>query len=49
MDNVWTYEWMNVTQISHLPKHSSVKCAFNAQYQIWNVQIMHEQIFHNFH
>ncbi len=40
-NEVWTYEWMNVTQISHLPMNLSVKCVFNAlismrdTYKLW--------------
>ncbi len=48
MDNVWTYEYTNVRQILDLPKHSCVKCVFNGWYQVWNVQIMNEQIFPQF-
>jgi len=32
MDEVQTYEWMNVTQISHLSMNLCVKCIFNAWY-----------------
>ncbi len=32
MDEVRTYEWMNVTWISHLSLNSCVKCIFNAWY-----------------
>ncbi len=33
IDQVWTYEWTNVTQISHLPINLCVKYVINAQYQ----------------
>jgi hypothetical protein len=33
IDEVQTYEWMNVTQISYLPINICVKCVFNAWYQ----------------
>jgi len=45
MNEIQTYEWMNVTQILHRPINSCVKCVFNA----WNVWIMHEQILQDFH
>jgi hypothetical protein len=32
-DDLWTYKWMNVIQILHLPINLCVKCVFNAQYQ----------------
>jgi len=32
-NEVQTYEWMNVTRISHLLINSCVKCVFNAWYQ----------------
>jgi hypothetical protein len=32
-DEVWTYEWTNVTRILHLCINLWVKCVFNAQYQ----------------
>jgi hypothetical protein len=32
MDEVWTFEWKNVTQIFHLPIILCVKCAFNTWY-----------------
>jgi hypothetical protein len=32
-DEVWTYEWTNITQILHLRINLWVKCVFNAQYQ----------------
>jgi hypothetical protein len=31
-NEVWIYEWMNITQISHLPINPSIKCVFNAWY-----------------
>jgi len=33
MNEIRTYEWMNVTLISHLLIKLCVKCAFNARYQ----------------
>jgi hypothetical protein len=33
IDEVQTYEWTNVTQISYLPINLCVKCVFNAWYQ----------------
>ncbi len=33
INDVWTYEWMNVIQILHLPISMRVKCVFNAWYQ----------------
>jgi hypothetical protein len=32
-NEIQTYEWMSVTQISHLPINPCVKCVFNAWYQ----------------
>jgi len=32
INEIQTYEWINVTQISHLLTNSCVKCVFNAQY-----------------
>jgi hypothetical protein len=32
MDDVWTFEWKNVTHIFHLPIILCVKCAFNKRY-----------------
>jgi len=37
-------EWMS-HKISHLFIKPCVKCVFNA----WNIQIMNEQILHDFH
>jgi hypothetical protein len=40
-NEVWTYEWTNVTQISHLPMNLCVKCVCNAlismcdTYKLW--------------
>jgi hypothetical protein len=33
MFEVWTYEWTNITWISHLLINMCVKCVFNAWYQ----------------
>jgi hypothetical protein len=32
-NEIWIYEWMNVTLISHLLINLRVKCVFNARYQ----------------
>jgi hypothetical protein len=32
-DEVWTYEWTNITQILHLSINICIKCVFNARYQ----------------
>jgi hypothetical protein len=33
VDEVWTYEWTNITQILHLFINLCIKCDFNARYQ----------------
>jgi hypothetical protein len=33
IDEMQTYEWTNVTWISHLPMNSCIKCVFNAWYK----------------
>jgi hypothetical protein len=49
INEIQTYEWMNVTRITQFFINLSVECVFNAQYQCANVQIMNERILHNFH
>jgi hypothetical protein len=48
-DEIWIYEWMNVIQISHL----LIICVSNVismhDISVWNIRIMIEWIFHNFH
>ncbi len=47
MNEIWIYEWLNVTWISYFLKNSCVKCVFNAWYSCVKMyKPMNEQTLH---